>query len=94
MAEDDTARVASYGDVAKYAEALSEGLNASAEGRDPQEIADAILRLANAPAGERPLRTVVPENPAVEAINAAVAPIQLEVIKSFGLGALLPKAVA
>jgi NAD(P)-dependent dehydrogenase (short-subunit alcohol dehydrogenase family) len=94
VSEDDTARVASYGDVAKYAEALHEGLGKSAEGRDPQEIADAILRLANAPAGQRPLRTAVPENPAVDAINAAVAPIQREVIKSFGLEALLPKAVA
>jgi NAD(P)-dependent dehydrogenase (short-subunit alcohol dehydrogenase family) len=91
---DDAARVASYGDLARYAEQVSAGLNETAQGRDPQEVADAILRLANAPAGERPLRTVVPANAAVDAINAATAPIQREVIESFGLAALLPKAVA
>jgi len=90
---DDAARVSAYGDVAKYAEQISEGLSKSAQERDPQEVADAILRLANAPAGERPLRTVVPGHPAVEAINAAVAPIQREVIKSYGLEALLPKSL-
>ena len=90
---DDPARVTAYGDVAKYGEKISESLGASAQERDPQEIADAILLLANAPAGERPLRTVVPANPAVDAINAAVAPIQREVMKSFGLEALLPKAL-
>lgn len=91
---DDTARVASYGEQAQRAEQISAGLGATAQGRDPQEVADAILRLANAPAGERPLRTVVPANAAVDAINAATAPIQREAIKSFGLEALLPKATA
>jgi NAD(P)-dependent dehydrogenase (short-subunit alcohol dehydrogenase family) len=91
-AADDSARVTAYGDVAKYSEQLSERLGASAQERDPQEVADAIVRLAKAAAGTRPLRTVVPENPAIEGINDAVAPIQREIIKSFGLEALLPKA--
>jgi NAD(P)-dependent dehydrogenase (short-subunit alcohol dehydrogenase family) len=91
---DDNARVTAYGDVAAYAEQVSAGLNAAAQERDPQEVADAILRLANAPAGQRALRTVVPANPAADAINAATAPIQREVVVSFGLEALLPKAVA
>jgi NAD(P)-dependent dehydrogenase (short-subunit alcohol dehydrogenase family) len=91
---DDTARVTAYGDVVKYSEQLNEWLAASAKERDPQEVADAIVRLANAPAGTRALRTVVPENPAVEAINNAVAPIQREIIKGSGMEALLPKAHA
>jgi hypothetical protein len=33
----------------------------------------------------------VPPNPAVEAINAATTPIQREVLKGFGLDAILPK---
>ncbi len=89
---DDTARVADYGHVAKMAEALTQALGESAQERDPQEVADAILRLANAPAGERPLRTPVPGNPAVEAINAATAPIQREVMQGFGFESLLSKA--
>jgi NAD(P)-dependent dehydrogenase (short-subunit alcohol dehydrogenase family) len=90
----DTARVTAYGDVVKYEEGLNEGLAASAKDRNPQEVADAILRLAKAPAGTRPLRTVVPENAAIEAINSAVAPIQREIIKGSGMEALLPKAHA
>jgi NAD(P)-dependent dehydrogenase (short-subunit alcohol dehydrogenase family) len=93
-AADDTARVTAYGAVVKYEEALTAGFAASAQGRDPQDVADAILRLAKAPAGARPLRTVVPENPAIESINSAVAPIQREIIKESGMEALLPKAHA
>jgi NAD(P)-dependent dehydrogenase (short-subunit alcohol dehydrogenase family) len=91
---DDAARLAAYGAVATYAEKLSEGLAASAEGRDPQEIATAIAQLANAPAGKRPLRIVLPQNDAVEAINAALAPIQRGVLQSMGMESLLPKVTA
>jgi NAD(P)-dependent dehydrogenase (short-subunit alcohol dehydrogenase family) len=91
---DDSAVVASYGDVAKLSDQVSAGLGESAQGKNPQEVADAILRIANAPAGQRPLRTSVPPNPAVEAINAATAPVQREVLEGFGLAALLPKVAA
>jgi NAD(P)-dependent dehydrogenase (short-subunit alcohol dehydrogenase family) len=91
---DDSAVVASYGDVAKISDQVSAGLGAAAEGRNPQDVADAILSIAKAPAGARPLRTSVPPDPAVEAINAATAPIQREVLTAFGLEALLPKVVA
>jgi hypothetical protein len=40
---------------------------------------------------ERPLRTPVPSNPAVDAINAAAAPIQRDLIKGLGFESLLPK---
>lgn len=88
-AADDTARVASYGTFAKDAEDRIAGIIASSEGRDPADVAKAILQIANAPAGERKLRTSVPPQPAVEGINAAVAPIQRNVIESLGLAALL-----
>jgi NAD(P)-dependent dehydrogenase (short-subunit alcohol dehydrogenase family) len=93
-AADDTARVTAYGDVMKYSEQLNANLAAAAKERNPQEVADVILRLAKAPAGTRALRTVVPENPAIEAINNAVAPIQREIIKGSGMEALLPKTHA
>jgi NAD(P)-dependent dehydrogenase (short-subunit alcohol dehydrogenase family) len=89
---DDTARVAAYGDVATTLnDATNARLAQSSQGRDPGEVAQAILKLANAPAGTRPLRTAVPagENPAAT-INAAVEPIQRGVMVAMGLGDLLP----
>jgi NAD(P)-dependent dehydrogenase (short-subunit alcohol dehydrogenase family) len=89
---DDTARVASYGEVAARLEALSNGrLGELAQGRDPKDVALAILRIAKAPAGTRPFRTTVPEDAYAGAINAAVEPIQRQIIEAFGLGELLPK---
>jgi NAD(P)-dependent dehydrogenase (short-subunit alcohol dehydrogenase family) len=90
---DDAARVGSYGEIARHADATMALIGEMAAGNDPADVARAILRLANAPAGTRPLRTIVPENPGVEAINAAVAPIQHQVIASLGIDALLPKAL-
>jgi NAD(P)-dependent dehydrogenase (short-subunit alcohol dehydrogenase family) len=81
---DDEACIASYGEFAKIAEARAAGLEATAATRDPRDVAQAILQLANAPAGTRPLRTVVPGHPAVDAINAALAPIQRKIIESMG----------
>jgi len=91
---DDTARVEAYGDVIKYSEAINAGLGAAAQTRNPNDVAVAILGLANAAPGTRPLRTPVPADPASAAINAAVAPIQRQVLEAFGLGDLLPKVAA
>ncbi len=94
VSADDTARVRSYGEVATLFETRMHALFASAEGRDPNDVAVAILGLANQPPGTRAFRTAVPENLAVEAINAAVAPIQAQVIESLGLEPLLAKTLA
>ena len=91
---DDAARIASYGDVPALAENVSAGLGAAAAERDAAEVARAILALANAPAGMRPLRTTVPADQATDMINAATAPVQRAVIEHFGLGVLLPKEPA
>ncbi len=87
-AADDDACTASYGDLAAK---LSDAINAAhsdCETRDSADIARAIVRLANAPAGTRPLRTTVPANPPADAITAAVAPIQAAVIAALGLSDL------
>ncbi len=92
---DDEARTASYGDLpATIGGAIQAALGGAAQGRDPADVAHAIVRLANLPAGERPLRTTVPADPATDAINAAVAPIQAGVMEAFGFGNLLPKVAA
>jgi NAD(P)-dependent dehydrogenase (short-subunit alcohol dehydrogenase family) len=86
---DDQARIASYGDAAKIGEQLSAGLGASAEGKQPAEIAGTILALANAPAGQRPLRTVIGYDPRVDEINAETGSRQRAILSEYGLGALL-----
>jgi NAD(P)-dependent dehydrogenase (short-subunit alcohol dehydrogenase family) len=84
---DDAARVASYGDVAKILDQIGAGL--AAKERSVDEVADTILALANAPAGSRPLRTVVGGSTHVEEINARTAPLQRALLESFGLGTLI-----
>jgi len=85
---DDTARVASYGEVAKTFDAIATGLAGTT--RDPIEVAEAIVALVALPAGTRPLRTPVPGESPAAAINAAAAPIEQAVIEAYGLGHLLP----
>jgi NAD(P)-dependent dehydrogenase (short-subunit alcohol dehydrogenase family) len=85
---------AAYGEMATEVEARLISMGEQAEGRDPADVATAILRLANAPAGAREFRTVIPENPAVAAINAASAPIQHALLENLGLSAYLPKVPA
>jgi len=91
---DDAARSAGYGDLVPLAANVFGALTAAAAGRDSREVADAIFALAEQPAGTRPLRTTVPNDPSVAAINDAVAPIQRNVLVNFGLGDLLPKVPA
>lgn len=86
---DDRARLAAYNEVNKTLAVVGEQLGQSVG--DPVEVADAIARLVKAPAGMRPLRTVVPAGTPAEAINAASAPIQRSVLEHFGLSALLPR---
>jgi hypothetical protein len=57
-------------------------------------VTGAIFALAQKPAGERPLRTPVPNEGGVVAINDAVAPVQREFVESLGFSELLPRAAA
>ncbi|MGD0051371.1 MAG: SDR family oxidoreductase [Vulcanimicrobiaceae bacterium] len=92
---DDEARQRSYGaELAAMSEGAIDRIVQNAQGNDPKDVASVVLRLANAPAGTRPFRSVVPANPAVEAINAATEPIQRQRIESLGVPALLPKVPA
>ena len=87
IAPDDPERAASYGDVAKIFDQIGAALAASAG--NPVEVADAVLEIAKAPAGRRPLRTVVPAGSPAEEINTLVAPVQRTVLENFGLQNLL-----
>ena len=56
----------------------------------PQAVADAVLRLIETPAGQRPLRTVVEAHPeAVEAINGVCAQVQGGMLGALGMSGLL-----
>jgi hypothetical protein len=58
---------------------------------NPQDVADAIVKLINAEKRKRALRTVVDPTTGeyIEAINQAIAPQFAEALKRFGMGELL-----
>ena len=88
----DRARVASYGPLADAPRQMWGRLEAllrdAASAPDPQLVADAIAKLIAAPAGQRPLRTVVDpiSGTMVEAINGALGPLQAQLAASLGQG--------
>lgn len=66
---------------------------ASDQAPNPQEIADAVLRLIQMPSGTRPLRTVCgPDYGALE-INRQNMPIQAQVLRGIEMGMLADRAV-
>ena len=83
-----------YGPVRDMMKAWAEGFDAMFAGPDvpnPQDVADAVVRLATAAPAARPLRVVVDRftPKATEAINATSASVQRELLEGFGLGAML-----
>ncbi|HUA07805.1 MAG TPA: SDR family oxidoreductase [Candidatus Acidoferrales bacterium] len=86
---DDAARMQAYGAPAQdAAQRVFGSLAAAAQGRDPADVARAIVHLADLPQGQRPLRVSVPHDDHAEAINAAAAAAQRELLDSFGLSPL------
>jgi NAD(P)-dependent dehydrogenase (short-subunit alcohol dehydrogenase family) len=94
----DTERVAAYGELASLRETVIgtfSQLFASEASPQPQEVADAIARLIDLSAGDRPLRTVCGLDYGACAINDLVAPVQAEVLRALGMGQMVaPLATA
>ena len=90
---DDPDRVASYGDVARYTDALTHALDGASQGRDPGDVAREIVRLAELPASERPLRTAMPTTAAIDDYNMALASYQRQLLHSYDMQDLLPETV-
>jgi NAD(P)-dependent dehydrogenase (short-subunit alcohol dehydrogenase family) len=86
---DDAARLAEYAVLDKHFETLNAGLGSATQGKSSTEVADAIVALAKAPAGARPLRTVVGGDPRANQINDLTAPIQRSILTDFGFTDLL-----
>ena len=82
----DEGRVASYGPAAEIPKALMANLGKRG---DPQEIADAVAKLINMPAGTRPLRTEVGvTGDFVARLNGFTKDIQASILSVFGLSSL------
>jgi NAD(P)-dependent dehydrogenase (short-subunit alcohol dehydrogenase family) len=91
---DDATRAETYGEAGQRLFAAMSYLNSSADGRDPADVARAIVRLANLPAGTRPLRTTVPGEDGVDSLNVAAAQVQAGVLEAMGLQHLLATTAA
>ncbi len=85
----DTERLAGYASMAELEQQVLGGLEAfvaSDQAGNPQVVADAIVELIEAPAGGRPLRTVVDQmGDGIRQINELGARIQREALEGAGL---------
>ena len=86
----DAERAAGYGPLANGLELISEGIQhmfALPNAPDPQEVADAIVALVDAPAGKRPARVVVDRFSGDNArtLNDAHAQVQRAVLAGIGM---------
>lgn len=84
---EDPGRKAEYGEVAQVPETIKARIRSSRA--NPQEIADAVLRIIETPAGQRQLRyRIGPGGPGVQRINALTDEVQAELLEAFGITAL------
>jgi NAD(P)-dependent dehydrogenase (short-subunit alcohol dehydrogenase family) len=82
----DEARTATYGAAKEFTAKVSGALSSTAG--NAQEVADAVLRIVETPAGEKQLRYFVsPANFGVNEINALTNQIQAKALDAFGLTA-------
>jgi len=80
----DKQRLEGYGELAGTSEKMIANfaeLEKGNDGRNPQEVADAISELILTPAGQRPLRTVVGIDFGVTKLNEAAAPFQRSILR-------------
>lgn len=89
----DQDRAKGYGPLAGALDAFAARAKASKEsanGANPQEVADAIVALVEAPAGKRPPRVIVDaaKNPITPTLNEAHAQAQRQLLEMLGMGHL------
>ena len=82
----DEARTNTYGAVKEIPAKLNAALSSNAG--NAQEVADAVLRIIETPAGEKQLRYFVsPRNLGIDEINALSKQVQAKLLEAFGLAA-------
>jgi NAD(P)-dependent dehydrogenase (short-subunit alcohol dehydrogenase family) len=83
----DAGRADRYGDVAalpdKFAEFL-QGVFSGANAPDPHDVATALVKLIETPAGQRPDRVIVGAAFGADFANSAIQPIQSKLISGVG----------
>ncbi len=88
---DDAQTGSAYGEIGTIPGKMMEtfmGIFAAPNAPNPHDIAEAVAKLVATPKGQRPDRVIVGQAFGADAVNAAVAPIQRQVVEGFGLGAL------
>jgi NAD(P)-dependent dehydrogenase (short-subunit alcohol dehydrogenase family) len=91
----DSARSEAYGDLADAARGMIESFEqalAENPAQNPQDVADAIARVIDTPAGQRPFRTVVDRmgmGDQVAAYNDELARITAAIYGAFGIEGML-----
>jgi len=84
---EDPGRRAGYGEMAEIPGRIKEWLRGSRA--NPQEMADAVLRIVETPAGQRQMRyRVGPGGPGVERINALTDEVQAQLLAAFDITTL------
>jgi NAD(P)-dependent dehydrogenase (short-subunit alcohol dehydrogenase family) len=84
---EDPGRRAGYGEMADVPERIRERLRGARA--NPQEVADAVLRIIETPAGHRQMRyRVGPGGPGVERINALTDEVQAQLLAAFDITTL------
>jgi NAD(P)-dependent dehydrogenase (short-subunit alcohol dehydrogenase family) len=82
----DESRTNTYGAIKQIPARINAALSSTAG--DAQEVADAVLRIIETPAGEKQLRYLVsPESFGVDQINALSKQVQANLLEAFGLAA-------
>ena len=88
----DTARAAEYetGPDADLGDAILKGFAATAPaGADPAGVAEAIVKVVDAPFGKRPFRIHVdPAEDGAEVVNGVADRVRAELLRRIGLGDL------
>ena len=86
MTAADEARTNTYGAVKEIPAKINAALSSTAG--NAQEVADAVLRIIETPAGEKQLRYLIsPQDFGVTEINALTKQVQANILEAFGVAA-------
>jgi NAD(P)-dependent dehydrogenase (short-subunit alcohol dehydrogenase family) len=87
----DTERVAEYGNLGEIPDAMFQNFNtmlSAPDAPDLHDIAEAVVKLIDAPKGDRPARTVVGTSYGADTVNDATEPVQAATVEALGLSHL------
>jgi NAD(P)-dependent dehydrogenase (short-subunit alcohol dehydrogenase family) len=95
MKPSDQSRDEAYGDFLHAPQQMFDGFEEALKSnpaQNPQDVADALVKLVNTPAGERPFRTVVDKmgmGDAIHPYNEQLEQVTSGIYQAFGMGDML-----